>query len=98
MRVSGKFFKAVVQAVLIFGLETWMMTSRMRQDLRGLQNRVSQWIMLRQLRQRPESRWEYPPLGGVNAGGGLGGGRAIRTEEAEHGRSVHCGMTKSGNF
>ena len=34
---------------------------RMRRDLGGLHNRVSQWIMVQQLRRRPDGRWEYPP-------------------------------------
>ena len=34
-RVSGIFFKAVVQAVLIFGAETWVMTPCMVRTLGG---------------------------------------------------------------
>ena len=33
--VIGNFFKAVVQAVLLFGLETWVMTPRMVRSLGG---------------------------------------------------------------
>ena len=62
MRVSGTFLKAVVQAVLIFGLEMWVMTPRMRRDLGGLHNRVPQRIMVWKLRRLPDGRWEYPPL------------------------------------
>ena len=36
-RVSGFFFKAVVQAVMIFGLETWLVTPRMFKALGGFQ-------------------------------------------------------------
>ena len=32
-RVSGKFFKAVVQAVLLFGEETWVLTLRIERAL-----------------------------------------------------------------
>ena len=38
------------------------------------------------------------PLGGGDAGGGLGGGRAISTEEAEHVWSVNCDTTNSGTM
>ena len=31
-RTSGNFYKAVVQATLLFGPETWMMTPRDRED------------------------------------------------------------------
>ena len=34
-RVSGTFFKAVVQAFLIFGAETWVMTPCIGQSLGG---------------------------------------------------------------
>ena len=34
-RVSRKFFKAVVQAVLLFGLEMWVMTPRMGRAIVG---------------------------------------------------------------
>ena len=39
-----------------------------------------------------------PPVCGGNVGGGIGGGRAIFTEEEEHGRSVHCDTTNSGTL
>ena len=34
-RVSGLFFKAVVQALLLFGLETWLVTPCMGRALGG---------------------------------------------------------------
>ena len=34
-QVSGLFFKAVIQAVLIFGTETWVVTPRMGKSLGG---------------------------------------------------------------
>ena len=61
MQVSGTFFKAVVQVVLIFGFETWVMNPCMRRELGGLQNRVFQQIMVWQLRRRLDGRCEYPP-------------------------------------
>ena len=36
-RVSGFFFKAVVQSVLLFGVETWLVTPHMGWVLGGLQ-------------------------------------------------------------
>ena len=35
LQVSGFFFKAVVQAVLLFGSETWVFTPRMGKALGG---------------------------------------------------------------
>ena len=44
LRVSGIFFKAVVQAVLIFSSETWIMTPFMERYLGSFQHRVVQRI------------------------------------------------------
>ena len=40
-RVSGMFFKTVVQAVLLFGAEIWVMTPHIDGDLGGSQHRVA---------------------------------------------------------
>ena len=52
LRVSGIFFKAVVQAVLFFGLEAWFLTPRMGQDLGSFQHRVARRITRRQPKRR----------------------------------------------
>ena len=43
-RVSGIFFKAVVQAVLLLGAEMWVMTHRMGWAMGGFQHKVAQRI------------------------------------------------------
>ena len=53
-RVSGMFFKAVVKAVLIFGLEMWVLTPRMGRPLEIFQHGVEKWITGRQLKRREE--------------------------------------------
>ena len=40
MQVSEILFKAVVQVVIIFGLEMWVTTPRMRRELGGLHHKV----------------------------------------------------------
>ena len=42
--VSGIFSKAVVQAVLLLGSETWLLTTRMGQALGRFQHRVNRQI------------------------------------------------------
>ena len=49
--VSSKFYCAVVQVVLLFGLETWMLTSAMLQKIEGVH--VS---FLRQVTERKYQR------------------------------------------
>ena len=46
--VSGVFFKALVQAVLLLGSETWVLTPCMGRYLGIFQYRVARQIMRRQ--------------------------------------------------
>ena len=61
-QVSRIFFKSVVQAVLLFGSETWVMTPRMGRTLGGFQHRVDRQISGRQPQLLQDGSWEYPPL------------------------------------
>ena len=61
-RVSGTFFKAVVQAFLIFGAETWVMTPCIGQSLGGFHHRVAQQIRGSQPKWQVDNSWEYLPL------------------------------------
>ena len=60
--LSGIFFKEIVQAMLIFGSETWVMTPYMERALRKFQHRVALRITGRHPRRREEEGWDYPPL------------------------------------
>ena len=40
-RTSGTFYKVVVQAILIFGVETWVMTFRIGRTLGSFHHRVA---------------------------------------------------------
>ena len=40
--MTGRFYLAVVQAVLIFGSETWVLTPRFEKSLKGFHHRVVQ--------------------------------------------------------
>ena len=59
LRVSGFLFKAVVQAVLFFISETWVVTSRMGKALGGFQAQVviqlTVWLLWRTL----GGKWTY---------------------------------------
>ena len=60
--MSGNFYKAVAQAVLLFGSEMWVLTSRMERALDSFQHRVARRITGKQPRRRMDGSWEYPPL------------------------------------
>ena len=49
-KVSGHFYKAVLQTVLLLGAETWVLTPRMEQALDSFQHRIAQRLTVRQLR------------------------------------------------
>ena len=60
--VSRILFKAIVQAMLLFGSETWVLTPSMEQSLGIFQHRVARRITGRHPKRREEGVWEYPPL------------------------------------
>ena len=64
-RVLGNFFKAVVQSVLLFGLETWVVTLCVVPALGGFPHRVDRRLSGKQPRMQPDGIWEYSlPVGG----------------------------------
>ena len=61
-RVYGMFYKAAVQAVLLFGSEIWVLTPLMMQALSGFHVQ-STYRMAREYASRkdPQTReWNYP--------------------------------------
>ena len=52
-RVSGMFFKAVVQVVLLLGSDVWVTTLRMGRALGIFKHGVARWIT-----GRHPKRWE----------------------------------------
>ena len=60
----GKFFKAVVQQVLLFGAETWVLMPRIERALNSFMYRAARWITGRQLRRGWGGKWFYPSLEG----------------------------------
>ena len=59
---SGTFDKAVVQATLLFGLETWVMTPRIGSTLGEFHHKVDHRMEKMQPKQDMAGRWKYPPL------------------------------------
>ena len=64
-RVSGHFFKAVVQQVLLFGAETWVMTPWIERELESFMHGTAHRIMGRQPRRGWDGKWYYPSLSGA---------------------------------
>ena len=57
--MSGFFFKAVVQALLIFGAETWVVTLRMGRFLGEFQDQVAPHLTGRLMQRKTDGKWEY---------------------------------------
>ena len=64
------FFKAVVQQVLLFGAETWVMTPKMEQALSAFLHGAARRLTRRQPRRGRDGEWQYPSLeGGMEEAG-----------------------------
>ena len=61
-KVLGHLFKAVVQAVLLFRVETWVLNPWMEWALISFQHRFTQRLTGKQPRRRGEGSWEYHQL------------------------------------
>ena len=70
-RVSGSFFKGVVQQVLLFGAETWVITPKMDWALRGFLHGAARRLTGRQARRWKDGEWYYPSLEGAMREAGL---------------------------
>ena len=69
--ISGSFFKAVVQQVLLFGAETWVVTPKMEQALSGFLHWAARPLTGRQARRANNGYWYYPSLEGAMREAGL---------------------------
>lgn len=62
-RISGMFYKAVVQSVLLYGSESWNLSSSMLKLLEGFHHQVARRLSGRRARYlQREDRWFYPPI------------------------------------
>ena len=61
-RVSGNFFKSVVQAVLLFVAETWVLTPRIERALESFMHGAARRIAGKQPWRGGGGKWAYPPL------------------------------------
>ena len=93
-RLPGIFSKAVVQAVILFGLDTWIIIPSTGQALGGVGG-VARYITWRQPLWLMDGSFYYPPLLVGNTGGGVGGCGCVCREEAEYGCAVHCNAANS---
>lgn len=74
----AQFYKAIVQAVLLYCSETWTLTSVMVRRLEGFQNRILRHLTGEHIRpqaegeiERTENGWYYPDMDEVRRSTGV---------------------------
>ena len=58
----GMFYKGIVQAILLYGCETWTLTNPMIKVLEGFHHKVARRISGKMPTLLPSGEWHYPPL------------------------------------
>ena len=61
-KTSGMFYVAIVQQILLFGSETWVVSPRVLSALESLHHRVARRLAGKMPRRLPDGSWEYPSL------------------------------------
>jgi hypothetical protein len=59
-RVMGKFYTAVLQAILLYGCESWVIPKRTLQRLDAFHHRCARHIAHRHIRRHPDGTWAHP--------------------------------------
>ena len=86
LRVSDFFFKAIVQLVLLFSSETWVVTPLMGRVQGGFQDQV-EWQLMRWIpRRQADGKWDYTSTAVARAEAGFEG--SIFREGRTHSRST----------
>jgi hypothetical protein len=63
-KVSGYFYKAVVQSVLLYGCETWVVSKQILVSLEGFHHQVARRLAHHTIRPDPNNgEWIYPNAG-----------------------------------
>ena len=70
-RTLGQIYLVVVQAVLIYGPDTWVLTPHIQRVLGGFHHRVSHRLTRQKLQKVRDGGWFYPPLEYAMAESGL---------------------------
>ena len=59
-KIMASFYKAVVQSILLYGSESWVLTKIMWQKLTSFHHRCARFMTGRHIRKLPDDTWEYP--------------------------------------
>jgi len=70
-KAAGMFYKAIVQSVLLYCCETWVIDERMLQTLSAFHHRVSRHITKRLPTLQRDGTWHYPAVDSTLDAAGL---------------------------
>ena len=92
--MSGFFFKAVVQAVLLFGSETWVVTPHIGKALGGVSGPGGETVDGKAPSEDTRQEGDIYLVGNGKVGEGVIDDGGIHPAAPEHGRTVHrCTIT-----
>ena len=69
-RVSAISYRAVVQAILLYGSETWVLSATMERKVEGIHTGFLRQIMGKRVRQLRDGTWQTPGAEGVREAAG----------------------------
>ena len=70
-KTAGRFYVEVVQAVILFELETWVVTPQLDKALAGFHHHVVWRMAGMGPEHQLDSTWVYPKIGAVAGNGGI---------------------------
>ena len=62
-RTAGIFYVSVVQSVLLFGSETWVITPRLENTLKGFHHKVVRRMAGMGTKRKWDGKWLHTPIG-----------------------------------
>ena len=95
-RTAGSFYVAVVQAVHLFGSETWVMTPPVGENSRGVSPPGCASNGRHRLQTPTIRDMGVPTHWGGTGNGGTGGDQGINRPPPEHGCAIHCDLFYNG--
>jgi hypothetical protein len=59
-KIMGTFYKTIIQSVLLYGSESWVISNHMMRALRSFHWRCAQYITGKHIWQDSNGNWHYP--------------------------------------
>ena len=70
-KTMASFYKAIVQSVLLFGAETWVLSQSMERKLQSFHHRCARFITGQHIRKNDDDTWTCPSSEGVLRAAGM---------------------------